>query len=338
MSYHLIGGEHRIDSSVLIKQKSNTISPSYSLGRTCFYCILDSLGRDRTVLIPDYICISVAAVPYSLGMKLGNYHILQDFTPDMESLDKCIDEGNEIVLLVSYFGLVDLDDVIRYLRTNHPDVTIIVDDVQNYYDFGKHIDYDYCFSSNRKWFAVPDGADILSKQDTLLDKSRFNLDSNPEYIKYKVAGNLLKNHTDIVSDSVALELIDKGEELMDEDFKYSCSDMGRELMQRTDVDSVQSIRKSNALILHRGLEELGINHVFDTTKTPLFIPIMLDGRDDLRRQLFSKEIFTPIHWPVVDTSIQGNNDLYKKELSMIIDQRYDEEDMQRIIQEIKNAI
>ncbi len=54
--------------------------------------------------------------------------------------------------------------------------------------------------------------------------------------------------------------------------------------------------------------------------------------------LFNENIFVPIHWPVEDVDMQGNNNLYKMELSLICDQRYEKEDMERIIRGIENAM
>ncbi len=91
-------------------------------------------------------------------------------------------------------------------------------------------------------------------------------------------------------------------------------------------------------MLHEGLKKLGVKHLFNVGKTPLFIPIMVDNRNIIRRALFSENIFVPIHWPNEDASLQGNNELYEVELSLICDQRYDQGDMERILRGIENTM
>lgn len=81
-----------------------------------------------------------------------------------------------------------------------------------------------------------------------------------------------------------------------------------------------------------------IKHLYREDKTPLFIPIFLDNRDVLRKELFSNEIFVPIHWPVSKKDVNENSGMYSKELSLICDQRYDEEDMKKQLSIIRQFI
>lgn len=335
---NIIGGEFRIIPDVLHCEIKNELNPSYSLGRTCLYSVLNALKwKIRGVLVPDYVCNSVTEVPIRLGISIKHYHINETFIPDYESIRNAIYEYKETVaiILVPYFGLVDLDTVITSIRAEFPEILIIVDDVQNYYGFAKHTDYDYCFTSYRKWFAVPDGAEVLRKQ-IMPEIERY--EKQADYVRYKAAGNLLKNHNDLIGDSVSLELIDDGEKMMDEEYRFRCSDLSTELIRRIDTDFIADRRKENAKFLHNGLEYLNIKHLYDSTKVPLFIPIVVENRDKIRRNLFTDGIFTPIHWPVLDSVAQGNNKLYDTELSIICDQRYDKNDMERILRGIKNAM
>ena len=334
----IIGGEFRIDPYVLQSEIRNDLTPNFSLGRTCLYGILDCIQhRIEGVLFPDYVCNSVTEVPARLGISMKHYHITLDFDPDVDSLKEAINEfrGNCAILLISYFGMVDLNAVISILRTEYRDVFIIVDDVQNYYGFGKNCDFDYCFTSYRKWFAVPDGAEVLRKKTMPEIESYL---PQADYVWHKAAGNLLKNYKYLIGDSISLELIDRGEAMMDEEYRFRCSDFSLKLIQRIDTKLIAERRKTNAEFLHKRLKHLNIQHLYDSTSVPLFIPIVVEERDKIRRKLFEDEIFVPIHWPIIDSVAQGNNQLYKTELSLICDQRYDENDMERIVRGIENAM
>ena len=336
----IIGGEFKIPADVLQMDSIRSNEPVYSLGRTCFYAILEDIKKlvpENGVLLPDYLCSSVAEVPARLGTPFKHYHVNSNFLPDMDSLRNLLDYNGEkcTVMLIAYFGLVNLDDTITAIRRDFPGTTIIVDDVQNFYGFGQHTDYDYCFTSYRKWFAVPDGADVLKKNGPMKLSS---FQEQPAYVQYKAAGNLLKNHGDIVDETIALELIEKGENMMDTEYLYRCSDVSSELFKRIDFDMVQTQRRLNAEILHEGLEKLNIRHLYDGAKTPLFVPIIVPNRDRLRKRLFSEMIFAPVHWPVESKELQGTNELYGTELSLICDQRYDGSDMERILHVIKDEM
>ena len=336
----VIGGEFKIHADILQRGNISNSEPVYSLGRTCFYAILEQIRtkvRGGGVLLPDYLCGSVAKVPPQLNIPFKHYHIGSDFLPDMDEIMNILAHNDKqwVVLLIAYFGLVDLNDTIATIHREFPLTTIIVDDVQNYYGFGQHSYYDYCFTSYRKWFAVPDGADVLAKNGT---RALPGFTEQPNYVQYKIAGNLLKNHGDIIDETVALELIEKGEAIMDRGYLYRCSDISCELYKKIDFDMVKTKRRTNAKILHEGLEQLNVQHLYDEDKTPLFVPIIVQNRDRLRKRFFSENIFTPVHWPVESEELQGANELYETELSLICDQRYDEADMERILRVINDEM
>ena len=80
------------------------------------------------------------------------------------------------------------------------------------------------------------------------------------------------------------------------------------------------------------------NPEIDNNETPLFIPVFINPnrRNDLRRFLIQKNIFCPIHWPLsaLHKISEKSKELYQGELSIICDQRYDRDDMERIAKEI----
>ena len=55
---------------------------------------------------------------------------------------------------------------------------------------------------------------------------------------------------------------------------------------------------------------------------PIFVPILINERDSVRKSLIENSIYLPIHWP----SFEGvSNDIVNKELSLVCDQRYKED-------------
>ena len=74
---------------------------------------------------------------------------------------------------------------------------------------------------------------------------------------------------------------------------------------------------------------------------PLFVPIFIkkDYRDRLRDYLIAHQIYCPVHWPISEYHRKVTNyekTIYDEELSLICDQRYSREDMEREAKTIRN--
>lgn len=366
----IIGGEFAIDIEALKKvpeilpakssyteKASNDNLFFFSSGRAALYAALQAESKDGylKLVIPDYLCKSVADTAIDCRIDFCFYHILDNLYPDMEKMfealqsnDKATDSKHKIaIILINYFGLLDLEDIIKTIRLKAPDTIIILDDVQNFYGFNMESDFDYAFTSLRKWFPLPDGGilkigtrrsengrpSILPVIDKMTDRNLF--------VSYKLAGNSLKNYRQLIQDEVYLELIDKGEKLLDQNYKCMISDISYYLFDtyvKENMKKIQEIRKENAKILHEELEKRGIYHIYAKERTPLFVPIFVDAtkRDAIRSKMFEKNIYCPIHWKSF-TLPNGNHisgKLYDTQISLICDQRYSGEDMKKILRTI----
>ena len=70
---------------------------------------------------------------------------------------------------------------------------------------------------------------------------------------------------------------------------------------------------------------------------PLFVPILVaeNQRDELRKYLIDHEIYCPVHWPL--SNLHGNiNEIFNNELSLVCDQRYSLEEIDKEIEVVKN--
>lgn len=322
----IIGGEFSV-SEELLKENSKGISSRrfYSSGRAALHAILSDIGNvgGKIIHIPNFLCSSITQTIIDSNWDFRFYNINSDLNVDLSRFET----GDEkpVILLINYFGLIDLDNITKELKKKYPNSLLILDNVQAYYGCIND-DIDYAFNSFRKWFPCPDGAEAwkkgygyLSSKDQVCGR----------WSQYKLAGNLLKIYTGLLDDSIALELIEKGEELLDGDYQVACSKASQRIFSNIDLDEIAAIRKSNAHILHERLEELGIQHLYKDDVVPLFIPIFINNRDELRRRFFAENIFTPVHWKSAGIWMSGENELYERELSLIVDQRYGIEEMLR---------
>jgi len=113
-----------------------------------------------------------------------------------------------------------------------------------------------------------------------------------------------------------------------------------EMLNHADFGEIAEARKRNARALYQGLTECsGIRFLFDQNQMdcPLFVPIVVapSRRDKLRKTLSEASIYCPVHWPKPEDRCDSN--LYDCELSLVCDQRYSEEDMERVACVVQGA-
>ena len=110
-----------------------------------------------------------------------------------------------------------------------------------------------------------------------------------------------------------------------------------------DTTYIARNRQRNARILIDGLQDIPeIELMFQTVQddeVPLFVPVLLrENRAKLRKYLIDNAIYCPIHWPKSEFHrgiSQRAEMLYSQELSLVCDQRYGSDDMNRIVECIR---
>lgn len=333
--HKIIGGEFKIslEPELAVSDFSDQL---FSSGRSAFSAILkkEPLCIQGRVLLPDYLCSSITRVIIDIGVEYSFYHIKDTLLPDESGLLAKL-EKPAVILLISYFGVTSLKEIAKLVKKKSPESIIIIDDVQNYYGTEYEAFADYRFTSYRKWFAVPDGATVHSKTAELRPPVKKN-----SFAQYKFAGNILKNYGGWIDDELTLFLLKQGESLLESEYDVACSDITKSLIPSIPHEQIKERRAENASYLHTELTRLGIKHLYDKKSVPLFVPVFLDGRTRVRSKMFSENIFTPVHWPYETERLNGpeRNELYDTELSLICDQRYSLEDMEKQIEVLKKCM
>ena len=168
----IIGGEFSIPIHD-INKNNRLAKPLFSSGRGAFAAILEHLFRDGAcnrwggVLLPDYLCSSITRICIDQKTPYDFYHVNDNLTPDEKDLFRKAEENN-IVLLISYFGVINTDKISERIKEKNPKACVIIDDVQDFYADKTSSAWDYRFNSYRKWFAVPDGAEVSCKSGRLM--------------------------------------------------------------------------------------------------------------------------------------------------------------------------
>ena len=286
--------------------------------------------------MPDYLCSSVVIAAEKVGVEVVFYPLNDKLELDEKHFANFYEEKCA-VLLINYFGLQNLQKQVAYVRSLNKDAIIIEDDVQGFYEFQKElIGVDYKFTSLRKTFACPDGG--LVKTENLLPE----VNTVNKFHQYKLAGSILKSlrKPEYYDDAVYLSMFEKGESMIDDEIAEGMSDMAVDIITKTDIDRLAYIRRRNAKFICDGLESLGLNTILPVTEDniPLFVPVYLDDRNKVRKYMFQHNCFCPVHWPLEGMNVKKGAEMAEHELSIIVDQRYTNADMEYILDLIAKSI
>lgn len=337
----MIGGEFPLQLSEITdargKQTNNIDAYAYASGRAALYQILNYLKKEKKIshiLIPDYLCESILISIRKHDFSYTFYPINEILELEPSSFKKLY-RKDASVLIINYFGLKDLTSQIEIIRNIDKDAIIIEDDVQAYFEFKKPLNgVDFKFTSLRKTFSIPEGG-LVKTSHSLPIPSKPNT-----FGKYKIAAALLKAvREELSNDNIYLELSEKGESIIENEMDCGISDIALKLYQSIDEKRIQERRINNAKYLIERLDEIGIQPILplNDSHVPLFVPVLLNNRDSIRKEMFRHEIYCPVHWPLRGQSLKRGKIMDESELSLIIDQRYHEKDMNILFEIIKNG-
>lgn len=332
----MIGGEFEMVLSIQREFVPQPDTYYYASGRTALYQILRSLGpRHTKVWMPDWLCHTMVEAAERAKTEVVFYELNNDFKTTMEALDKSGYRDGESVLMVNYFGLQDLKPTAKAIKEQYPQSIVIEDDVQAYWCFAEQENpyADYRFTSMRKAFAIPDGG-LVKTLRPMPDVTGHNT-----FAPFKVKAGVMKLHRgqEGIKDEDYLALFRQGDELISENYEGRMSDDSKRLFAGTDFEQAKRQRRANTKVILEGLKSLGIKPLIEVPAdaVPLFIPIYLENRDEVRRRMFQHEVFCPVHWPLEGMDVKKGREMVEHELSLIIDQRYAEKDMKLVLSWIK---
>lgn len=276
-------------------------------GRNALRHIVRELGV-KHIHVPYYTCPVVWDALKAEGCELEFYEIGEDLKP------RTIFPRNDIVLYTNYFGCCG--GIVDELVEDYPN--LIVDCAQAYYARPKGR---ASFSSPRKFLGVPDGGvaygvDFKPQgEEYTLDDSRGRM----AHLHLRKNGEVEKGYAAFKNAEASLD----GAEIM------CMSPETRRMLGYVDKKRYADIRISNFAFLDNVLHtEFQFHRSSDDV--PMVYPYITDNLG-LRSLLIQEKIYVASYWP----GVRNSGDFHKRILPLPIDQRYDEEDMRRIVEVIK---
>lgn len=278
----------------------------------------------RTAAIPSWCCgcMITPFIKYGITIK---------FYPVYYEEGRLICDYRDIIadcwIVLSYFGYS------TQFTIGNPNGIIIRDLTHSVFSM---IDYDadYYFGSLRKWAGFYTGGYAWCNK---WNKKTVCPDCDPAYIALR--RNAMRQKCAYIDGQIASKnyraLFEEGEEFLDHCEPMNGYKKDIEKARYLDIQYLRKRRWNNANTLLKGLKEVAIFPEIKEYDCPLFVPILLvkERRKRLQEYLVNNEVYCPIHWPIEQCHILSDRTkaLYDMEISIVCDQRYDEDDMKRII-------
>lgn len=301
----------------------------------------------KKALLPSYLCESMIWPFEEAGYEIFYYDLDEYFQPQDRQIEQT-DIG--VFLHMGYFGFPTNKKLMHTISVLKSKSVIVIEDVTHtlFYDFPNRLRSDYLIGSLRKWMGIPSGgflaADKLGENDLseppkdFIDLRTTSLSQKYDYMQTKKQA--LKTNF--------LEGFQKAEKTLDEDRQiYRIDELSKSILQQTDSKRIKQLRQSNYTFLATHLKSIKeIDVIFeelDDAVCPIFLPIYVkNGRDELRAALIKKEIYCAVHWPVPQQLKDRLNSkiehMYDSILSIPCDQRYNQENMNKIVNSIKEIM
>ena len=314
-------------------------------GRTAIYMALeDALSKgyikkeNPIAYLPDYLCDSMIKPFLDLKFNIEFYKVevtKEGIHYEIDTWKKC-----DVFFAMNYFGFVSTN-MDAYIKEFKKRCITVVEDATHSIFSKKRYSYfsDYVVASIRKWLPVYSGAIVVNLNENFIEKKLKTKSRLEKKEAMRLKREYIQNGRG--NKETFLSKFKKYNDSLEEDYiDYIIDDESLRIMMECDIQRVVEERRQNANSIYKMLRDKDIT-MFDNVgkdDCPIFVPIMLnhDKRDYVRSELIKRSIYLPVHWPV--TYDENLNEIYKDELSLVCDQRYRAEDIEKYINELIELI
>lgn len=286
-------------------------------GRNALEYILKSISNLRTVWLPYFTCSSIREIFLRIdNIQIKYYHVNSRLEIDDIHLDSL--SSDEFLVYTNYFGI----------KNNYVETLQAKGYSNLIFDFSQSLfckPTDFCFFSPRKFIGLPDGGIAFSKFS--IDVTDCDLDS------YTRCNHLLRRFDYLASDSY-LDFKKASASISNQSLKQM-SNLTRNIFETCDLNSIREIRNKNFNYIHSNLGHLNqydlSNECIDG---PLVYPLINDKSEFLRKKLIENKVYVASYWPNIFDEMHSSSveyNLSNNILALPIDQRYSENEMDRVI-------
>lgn len=317
-------------------------------GREAIELALISLERERPdvpkrCLMPAYMCDSVFLPFRHRGWELIFYAVDNGLASVGEALFQLTLETDPgLIFIHPYYGVDTCRGLRAQLAAIRKSGVLVMEDVtQSYYLETAGKEADFVVGSLRKWYAVPDGGfvaselslaeDVLEAGEAYAEERLAPLVQKWEYLQ---GGKGQAEKASFLQRNRSLE-----EELDHYRGVRRISRMSAAILSGIDEEAARQKRAENQSFLYEEL--IGMRRIrsvlpMQGQEAPLYLPVYAKEREDLQRFLAEHDIYAPVLWPLGEENrnfLEGDEAyIYEHMLALPIDQRYGDQEMERIAQ------
>lgn len=284
------------------------------------------------ILLPDYICESV------IGCfdkdKVSFYKTDDTCRIDVSDLLSKIKINTKLIYIVHYFGTVQPCSALQTIRkiSKERGITLVEDTTQSLFS-GNFKGADYYVASLRKWFPVPMGGIIYSKQTISFKAFQKSTDNRRTY------GAVLKDlflNNEFDCNLEYRKIFSECENEIDKEKPMVISDFARFIISCISIRDLIYKRQKNYQQLLMGLSLINIKPVIElqANDCPFVFPIRVPDRDRFRQYLMDNKIYCAVHWPFDGFRKEQRLQAVKNAdtmLSLPVDQRYNKNHMDYLL-------
>ena len=310
-------------------------------GRTAIETVIEDIGDIEKVYFPSYCCQSMLEPFEKRGINIEYYSVEMN---NGLQLILNIPPDCDVLFLCNYFGFNTKYSQAEIKKFKARGGVVIEDITHSLLSVKQHnADSDYLIASLRKWGALLSGGfcskktgEFRCKPKGIPDKEFLENKFNAMRLKAEYLKGLQKDKNEF------LAMYMQSNRWVENNYSgLYIDDYSAKILNNWDIDRMRKTRINNAKVLYNGLDSVsGIQMIFPEKHLdcPLFVPIVTckQKRGILREKLIEYKMYFPIHWPKPND--KTSSELYDREISLVCDQRYNEEDMLRIVEVIKLLI
>lgn len=312
-----IGGYLELDTYNLTMLHKDGIM--LNCGRSALAYIIES-NNIKTIWIPYYICDSIIQICKKYNVEINRYRIDISLNPILDEIDV-----HQWLYIVNYYGQLS-NDFLNNLSKKFNN--LIIDNAQSY--FSAPINNANTLYTCRKFFGVSDGAILYTKNRI---KRKLKTDISYERMIFVLGRyecnaekfyNIASDNNDLFSNYDIMNM----------------SKLTRNLLCGINYDQVKHRRTENFKCLSNELNDINILNLKSVEGAYMY-PFFTNKANIIKEKLLKQKIYIPVLWPNVLDEMEENTLEYKlasNVLPLPVDQRYNLNDMNRIIKIIKENI
>ncbi|MEE1250760.1 MAG: DegT/DnrJ/EryC1/StrS family aminotransferase [Lachnospiraceae bacterium] len=307
-------------------------------GRSAIKMLLPKIKKKK-ILLPMYICKSVVDC-FSQGFEIQYYKLDMQLKINRRSLENLMDENVGMVYIMHYFGKLQEENDLTYIKQMQQRYHFfILEDTTHSFLTQKETIGDYQVCSLRKWFAVPDGGVLYTRNAKINQKMQLKENAlSGKVAEAMILKNLYINKQVDCNDSYRKIFVEQEQKLDSQREICHISELTSVLLECMDYEEIAQRRKKNWDYLYGHLKNKKIKPMYPEKAidfVPFVFPILTEERNAFRKYLIEHNIYCAIHWPIEtekQRAIEENSLLEQQILSLPIDQRYTEREIDYLIQ------